>query len=183
MAYVLKKVKRHHDQVKEVLKDCFQEFPFEGIEIGTNAGDLTRTLLRDFPNLKKLFTIDPWSHFPGAEFEAGHGQEYHDEQKKAAYEKLMPYKDRVEVFQMTSDDFFALSWPRKEETDFVWIDGHHSYAQAKRDIENAIMVVREGGVIGGHDYGLVGGVTKAVDEICGDNDLDTGGDFTWWFYV
>lgn len=168
----------HHHQCVAVLREHFGNTKIEGIEVGTNAGDLTVTLLRDLDNLTFLDTIDPWKFCKGEQFEAGNDQDYHNRQMEAAFKRLDQYRQRVKMHRMTSDKFFKL-FPNIE-VDFVWIDGHHEYSQVKRDVQNAKKVVKKGGIIGGHDYGLVEDVKKAVDEEL--NDVHKGGDFTWWTY-
>ena len=50
--------------------------------------------------------------------------------------------------------------------DLVFIDGDHSYEQVVRDIEVCVPLLREGGILSGHDYGdrKHPGVKRAVDE-------------------
>ncbi|HXV01633.1 MAG TPA: class I SAM-dependent methyltransferase, partial [Caulobacteraceae bacterium] len=50
--------------------------------------------------------------------------------------------------RMTSDAFFA---GNEERFDVVFIDGLHTYDQARRDVVNALAVVRSGGWIAVHD--------------------------------
>ena len=178
----MKVLERHHDQAIEVLSEHFKDEYITGIEIGTNAGDLTKGLLHKLPNIRKLITVDPWEHYEGAQFEAGNPQEYHDEQKKAALHKLKEFGNRVRIHESESCEVFKEIWARGIVVDFCWIDGHHEKKTVESDLANAIEVVRPGGLIGGHDYGLVDDVTKSVDEVFGDR-VQKGGDFTWWVYV
>jgi predicted O-methyltransferase YrrM len=174
-------IDHHHHQWTAILNEHFWDGPFNGIEIGTKAGDLTVTMLRDIPNLVKVWTIDPWRHFDASEFEAANEQAYHDEQMRIALHRLAQYGERVETCRMTSDEFFE---NRKDlKVDFVHIDGHHTYEQAKRDIQNAKKIVKQGGIIGGHDYGLVERVNQAVEEEFKDHPFHVGGDFVWVAYV
>jgi len=175
-------VNHHHHQWVEILKENFFEGgSITGIEIGTKAGDLTVAMLRDVPELSRIHTIDPWRHFENSEFEAANEQAYHDQQREVALHRLKQYGERVIVHQHTSDEFFRDHPDIK--VDFVHIDGHHSYEQAKRDIQNAKRVVKPGGIIGGHDFGLVDRVTKAVEEEFADHAFYAGGDFVWVTYV
>lgn len=52
--------------------------------------------------------------------------------------------------------------------DFVYIDGDHTYASVKTDLETYYRVVKSGGFLAGDDYGDSGwwedGVSRAVDE-------------------
>ena len=183
----VKFVAKHHEQLIEVLKAHFGNKPIKGMDIGTNAGDSAKALLLHIPNLKMLYTVDPWKSFPGAQFEAGNTQEYHDAQKEAALHKLEEYKDRVTIMQMTSDEaYMSLTSINHlgEDIDFVWIDGHHEKSQVLKDIENGLTLLggRQAALIGGHDYGLVDDVKPVVDGIFKDK-VHTGGDFTWWVFL
>lgn len=53
--------------------------------------------------------------------------------------------------------------------DFVYIDGDHSYLAVKKDIELYYPEVRDGGILGGHDFcanqlGVVRAVTELGDK-------------------
>jgi len=49
--------------------------------------------------------------------------------------------------------------------DFVYVDGNHSYPYVKRDLEIYYPKIREGGLLGGHDFGARSpGVPRAVLE-------------------
>ena len=167
----------HHTQMITVLQEHFGTKDIVGIEIGTNRGDLTKAIMLYCPNVVKLYTVDPWKHTEGEQFEAGLSQGYHDKNEAQARSALEKYDGRVEIFKMGSDEAY---WQhlRKKIVNFVWIDGHHAYEQVKKDINNYRHNVVGGGLIGGHDYGQVPDVTKAVDE-CYEN-VNKGVDFTWW---
>lgn len=54
--------------------------------------------------------------------------------------------------------------------DLLFIDGNHSYLQAKRDLENYWPKIKAGGILLGHDYftrGRYFGVKRAADEFFG----------------
>jgi len=169
----------HHQQVLQVLKERFGDKEIVGIEIGTACGDLTKTLLREFPNLKKLYTIDPWTHRDGAEFEASLPQDHHNIAKEHAYNALKEFGDRVVILPMGSDEAVRLM---SEYVDFVWIDGDHTGEQVKRDIDNYDPLIRDGGIIGGHDFGQVPHLTEQIKAKYGE-EIKSGGDFTWWVYL
>ena len=64
--------------------------------------------------------------------------------------------------------------------DFVYIDGDHSYASVKNDINLFVSKVRKGGVIGGHDFNNYE-VALAVVEYFGNKNIMTSGFATdWW---
>jgi len=172
---------KHHSQVIAVFRDHFKDEDISGIEIGTNAGDLTKALLNELKNIVKLYTVDPWKHYKGAEFEAGHPQTYHDEQITAAKNKLYRFGSKISMNVMTSDEFFVRHPDLR--VDFCHIDGHHTYDQVKKDIINAKTVVKSNGIISGHDFGLVEHIEKAVFEEFPNKEVHSGADFTWFIYV
>ena len=56
--------------------------------------------------------------------------------------------------------------------DFIYIDGNHSYESVKNDLLNSLQVIKEGGIIAGHDYSAYynNRVVKAVCEVLGCPD-------------
>lgn len=48
--------------------------------------------------------------------------------------------------------------------DFVFLDADHTYESVREDIKAWLPRIKPGGWIGGHDYKLEPGVTKAIDE-------------------
>jgi hypothetical protein len=174
----------HYTQVNKLYTEHFgSREQVCGIEIGTKCGDLTRTILWALPKCQ-LYTIDPWEHRDGAHFEAGESQEYHNTNKEWAERRLMTpeFQGRIVVLAMTSEA--AHKWitennPGKKYS-FVWIDGDHSEDAIKKDLELYDPLVDDGGLIGGHDYGLCPTVTDAVNKKYGQ--VNTGADFTWWVF-
>ena len=170
-----------------VVDGLFREF-FEGktevsgIEIGTKCGDLTRHILWAVPQCQ-LYTIDPWEHRDGAEFEAGEPQPYHDKNKFAAYSRLVipEFEGRIVLLEMRSRE--AEKWIKDNNPeklfDFVWIDGDHSKEGIETDLELYWPLVKEGGLFGGHDFGQCHPLTEIITERFGDKII-TSEDFTWW---
>ena len=59
-----------------------------------------------------------------------------------------PAVDDVNVFQMTSDEFFKNN---KMTFDLIFIDGLHEYDQVKKDLDNSLKILNKGGRIMLHD--------------------------------
>lgn len=57
--------------------------------------------------------------------------------------------------------------------DFIYIDAEHTYEAVKQDLELYLPKLKDGGIIGGHDYHTERwpGVVKAVNEILGEPDF------------
>lgn len=64
-----------------------------------------------------------------------------------------------EVEKLTSDEFFIRNWTyptqffaqRVEAFDIVFVDGFHQWEQTLRDIQNALLILNQGGIIVVHD--------------------------------
>ena len=59
----------HHQQLIKLLNEHFGGYPVTGIEIGTSCGDLVRNLIINKVGVQKIYTIDPWVHVEGKQFE------------------------------------------------------------------------------------------------------------------
>lgn len=57
---------------------------------------------------------------------------------------------------------------RKPYFDMVFIDAIHTYEAMKEDVSLWMPLVKEGGILSGHDYGSYPGVTQAIDELLPD---------------
>jgi predicted O-methyltransferase YrrM len=176
---LFKKVRpaNHHGQVLTLLKDHFGDKKISGIEIGTRYGCLTKAILGECQNVKKLYTVDPWLHQEGNCFEAAQPQEEQEVIKAHSYKALESFGDRVKIMPCLSDQAFK---EIDEQVDFCWIDGDHTVTTAKRDIMNGLNIVRPGGILGGHDYATI---KQAIDETLAGVDVFQGHDLTWWLYV
>jgi predicted O-methyltransferase YrrM len=171
----------HHQVLQKLLTNEFGgDEGTVGVEIGTFCGDGSRAILNALPDCT-LYTIDPWKHVDGKEFEAGNPQEYHDKNRESALAKLEAFGDRVKICHCTSEVAYDNVIPRG--VDFVWIDGDHSGDVVKKDIEMYEPLVKPGtGLIGGHDFGQVWPLTDIIFKKF-DSALNSGNDFTWWVYL
>lgn len=79
--------------------------------------------------------------------------------------------NRGGTVRATSDDFFA---GNDERFDVIFVDGLHEYAQVKRDIDNALSVLNEGGAILIHDCLPLSYAAQAVPRIAGRKEAWTG---------
>ena len=172
------KVTGHGSQLVDLLEKHFKGSNITGIEIGTGQGITTSIVLKYVPNIVKLYTIDPWTASPD-QYERWYSQNVLDDCKKTAYSRLKDYGDRIVILPVRSDDALNLL---PKEVDFTWIDGNHEGSQVLRDIQNYLPLVRKGGILGGHDYGLAVQATKVIKSIL-ENELHLGFDWTWWIYV
>ena len=137
------------------------------IEIGSFVGESTVLFAQSF---KKVIAIDPFL----ADYDPADPTSYLFEFKNV----FQTYLDRtgdhqnIQTIVSTSDE--AVQKLGGLKYDFVYIDGLHTYDGVKTDIINYLPLVKEGGVIGGHDYTMehkhLVGVYEAVNEMFGKPD-------------
>jgi predicted O-methyltransferase YrrM len=82
----------------------------------------------------------------------------------------MVYFPQLRVVKMTSEQ--ASTMFPDGYFDMVFIDGDHSYEMAKNDILRWKALLREDGLLTGHDYSSkYEGVVKAVNEVLGKDNI------------
>lgn len=133
------------------------------IEIGSFIGESTIIFAEHF---KEVIAIDPFQ--PDYHKEDPTSKFNFDEVYDEYMRRTSPFPN-IKTLRLTSDD--AVKELNSELYDFIYIDGIHTYEQVKIDIDNYLPLLKEGGIIGGHDYGPHWpGVNKAVDEKFGTPD-------------
>jgi len=156
-----------------------------GVAIGTNA---LRTL-QCMPNLRLLYLIDPYQHYPKWTSTKAKDRRFWPEDleitKNKAKRLLTGFEYRIAwVFkcfeECTSEDV--------EPLDFIYVDGNHDYDFVFRDIELARTLVKKGGVVSGHDFRPNSyshdslEVCRAVTDYCKKHDIVFSHEYEdWWF--
>jgi hypothetical protein len=133
-----------------------------------------------------LYLIDPYemyeSYSEGA-IHYGVDQLPLRETEKLARKLLEPFSEKLVWLKNFSSDAVA---EITEPVDFVYIDGNHQEEFVVEDIKNYFPIVREGGVIGGHDFynGFQrehDGVVNAVTSFAVSNHLNLRSEMPdWW---
>jgi predicted O-methyltransferase YrrM len=131
------------------------------IEIGSYMGDSTIVFAKHF---KKVITIDPFiNNYDDLEYSTEFAA------LTLVYEQFLKnisiYNNIIHIRKKSDDAIFDII----DKVDFVYIDGHHIYEQVTKDIINYKKIIKDGGIIAGHDYPATD-VTKAVNELLGVPD-------------
>lgn len=168
------KFKSAQARFTELMKEHFKFKPIICIEIGTASGLWTEHILRNYENIL-LYTIDPYKHFPGENYESGKKQDWHDYIRSVADKRLCKYPNLIRIFETSEKALLYLP----QEVDVVYIDGNHNEEYIKFDVENYYPLVKKGGLFAGHDYNLPQ-VKKTVDEKFGDSLNVFKEQRIWW---
>jgi len=135
------------------------------VEFGSLHGRSTRALADNNTTEGRIWAVDPWA-----------GDYYSEEGTDIPISTyVMPYfignlKDHVDTGHVVPVRMFSYQFSLPYKIDMVFIDGDHRYATVVRDIKKAYELLKDGGLICGHDYGHPSwpGVKRAVDELVGN---------------
>ena len=148
------------------------------LEIGCDVGDSSEILLKSNEGLR-LYTIDPYDDYVD-----WNGNNLNERQKlyEGVKERFKQYDDRFVLYRLTSDD--AVEEFEKEFFDFIFIDGLHTYDQLTKDCANYYSKLKPGGIFAGHDYTVIEGVNRAVNEFAAKHEKQIHqGDCDTWFWI
>ncbi len=145
-----------------VIVHCLQ--PERIVEIGTAEGRTALNLALNSPPDAEIITLDLPPELTG-EHRKHSGPNYRqmDIKEPGILFRDHPVASKIKLVLADSTKF---DWtPYERSVDFVFIDGAHDYESVRKDSENALRIIRPGGVIVWHDYGVWGGVTRYLDEL------------------
>jgi predicted O-methyltransferase YrrM len=144
------------------------------IEVGSLHGRSALAMLAN--SSAHLWCVDVWGE-PSITTDADHIE---------FIKNISPYLDRVSILRMHSHlgAVELLNDYGENSFDMVFIDGGHDYDTVRGDILGYRPLLREGGLLSGHDYShRMGhpGVKKAVNELLGIPNRGAGS--IWWVEV
>ena len=149
--------------LRDLIKELGDTSKMRMVEIGSFIGESTIIFAEHF---NQVIAIDPFQ--PDYHKEDPTSKFNFDEVYDEYMRRTSPFPN-IKTLRLTSDS--ALDVLKDELFDFIYIDGIHTYEQVKIDIDNYLPLLKQGGIIGGHDYGPHWpGVNKAVDEKFGQPD-------------
>jgi len=139
----------------------------KGAEIGVWKGEFSSRLLYA-AKPRELHLIDPWKETGIVDVPP----EWLADQKtrnKQYQEVCDRFKSDGRVYIHRGKSQEVLSKFKNNYLDWIYIDGWHSYEGVSSDLEEALRIVKPGGIIAGDDYHLKGwwkdGVIRAVNEV------------------
>jgi predicted O-methyltransferase YrrM len=140
------------------------------IEIGSYSGESTEIFARS-KKFKKIYCIDPWEKFYDEEDMTSFTNLLEAERKFNIVMEKYPILSKIKRKSSEASSLFE-----KGSVDFVYLDARHNYGGVLEDLNLFLPKIKEGGIIGGHDYYPNNvhdieyawkweGVVRAVDEV------------------
>jgi hypothetical protein len=158
------------------------------VEVGSWFGKSTIFMAVEIANSNKKIrfdAIDHWEGSPGEMKEHGGmtpmNQYINDNSVESAFMQFInniePCKDYINVVR--GDSSLEVLKYEDNSLDFVFIDSDHSYDSIKKEVINWWPKIKNGGIIGGHDYNYIS-VCRAVNEVLSDLGLIKVSHHSWY---
>lgn len=146
------------------MKKYFDNRPLVGAEVGVNIGENAFSLLNKL-NIRRLYLVDSYEK---------------NDVRREAIKRVGRYGKKIQFIVKRSLDACK---DIKESLDFVYIDADHKYDSVYQDLDAWYPLVREGGVICGHDVFNIKDVLDAVKDWCVVNGILFNVEPPDWFFV
>lgn len=144
---------------------CFWRRLYRCAEVGVDRGEFASMFLDRFPQIHQWWGVDPYSPYPGMEWDRGADYQF-------ALTRLQRHSDRARIIRLESVAAAKLFAPGA--VDFVYIDGDHTLASVRADLEAWWPALSPQGILAGHDFDdhpEHAGVKQAVTEFAGARGL------------
>jgi len=174
------------------IRHLINEIEYEsiGVELGVWRGDSSHYFIK---RAKKMHLVDSWSLESYKHLDTwenylernknlikikGKVKEKHIKSFQEYYDKIykkvvnrFKYEDKIFIHRMDTNKFFKTF---NEKVDWFYVDAAHDEEGCYKDLVNSYKHLKKfgGGIIYGDDYGLKGGVTRAVDKFKNEYDLN-----------
>ena len=146
-----------------------------GVDIGGNAMEIYSALKG---RLKVLYLVDPYL------------AQHQNENVPTRIEQMLTQilgNDKTMFFRLPSVDAARMFAPLGAQFDYVYIDGDHDYEMAMLDLIMWYPLVKNKGILAGHDWGHIPAVRAAVQDFMNHSGRHRGqiciGDHNkedWW---
>ena len=143
--------------------------PLKIFEIGTFDGRTTLNLALNSPPGGRIFTLDlppTWTYDVQVKKDIGCRGDRKFIGKVETGFRFRGKEVSKKIEQLFGDSTRFDFSPYQNSMDFIFVDGSHAYEYVLKDSENALKMIKPGGIILFHDYNTSWpGVTKALNEL------------------
>jgi len=146
-------------------KQCSEQSSI--FEIGTFDGRTTLNLAINSPDSCEVITLDlPPDTETRFNVDSGERHFIDKPESGARYKSTLSHTNVSNKIQQQYGDSATFDFsPYHDKCSLIFVDGSHAYDYAISDTQNAMKMIRKGGIIIWHDYGVWEGVTRALEEI------------------
>lgn len=151
----MKKIFKNHSNNRnalwvQLINKISQKKKVRIAEIGVWKGDFAYQVLKNCPNIKKYYLVDPWRHLKDWKKPLNVSNGQFNSAFETTMRKLYFAKEKICVLRGTTLE--VVDQINDSELDLVYIDGDHTAKGIVIDLIKLFPKVKEGGVVGGDDY-------------------------------
>ena len=133
-------------------------------EIGVAQGRTLRAVLKSCKRIKEYWAIDPWVASTKKLYWNTFSQDTIDNMYMNAV-KYYPWFPALRIMKMKSLEAAGIFKKAGKKFDLVFIDACHEEDYIRKDIEAWFPLVKEGGILCGHDYGNKDKDAESVERV------------------
>ena len=154
-------------------KIYFEDKKINVVEIGVYEGTNANNILEEL-NVNKIYLIDPYMVGLGTM-----DDKLIIKAERKANDLLEEYNEKIIWIKDNSEN----TSNKVGEPDFIYVDGNHSYAYVKKDLELYYKILKEDGILAGDDLAIPD-VSKAFWEFVIKNKINPKNVYyakgDWW---
>jgi hypothetical protein len=136
-------------------------------ELGVFKGDFSKEIIKNV-SLKELFLVDIWEGNYGSGDKDGNNHINIKDMETVYLNILHQTLNKPNIHVVRSKSVSFLKTCEQDYFDCIYVDGDHTAKAVYEDLTNSYRVLKEGGMLMGHDYHytLGGDVVHAVNSFC-----------------
>jgi predicted O-methyltransferase YrrM len=151
------------------------------VELGTGSGTTVSMFAQNCPNIKKIYTIDPYIPYTTIWVENNNhfGKKEVDNLKILAEHniKFSGFEEKIKLINLESD--LALSMFDDESIDLLFYDATQSLEITYKDISNWYKKIKTGGIISGHCWDFLQDAILNFKNNISENNILSIHDNVW----
>lgn len=138
------------------------------MEIGVDGGNYSRKIVNEL-RPKTHYCVDPY-----CKYDHPHSHSWPQDKIDELYNNLINkvFKEEIQnesVKVIKKFSYEAMKNFDDKIFDFIYIDGNHWFEYVNQDLEEASRIIKDNGIIAGHDFH--GDVPAAVYNLCSQSDF------------
>lgn len=158
----------YHNLYKKMVSEAKDGFHF--VEVGTWLGCSAVYMAVEIINSNKNIRFDCVDTWEGSAEHASTPEVINKTLYSDFLKNIEPVKHVINPIKMAST--LASKLYKDDSLDFVFIDASHDYENVKKDAYAWLAKVKPGGILSGHDYGLWGEVTRAINDFVAETKYE-----------
>lgn len=121
-----------------------------GVELGVQHGDFAKQMLRNWPSCRKYVLVDIWKQLDNYHDLANVDNNRQEMKYQITLENTKKWKEKIEVCRDYTVKCAEIY--KDKQFDFIYVDALHDYKGVLLDLEKWWPLLKQGGIMAGHDY-------------------------------